>query len=113
MPDGAVFVGCALTAVRLGGTVTTTGAAATAIAAGLLAQVPVPAVPHPGAVVRELVTLPADDGPEENAPRARCRLPPISTASTSALDAAILTRRDEAADVGAPRFISSPPSRGR
>jgi hypothetical protein len=98
--------------VRPGGTVTTTGAAATAIAAGLLAQGLVPAAAgHPGAAVRVLVTLPADDGADENAPRARYRLPPISTASTSAPDAAILTRREESADAGAPRFISSPPRR--
>jgi hypothetical protein len=69
--DGAALVWCALTAVRPGGTVTTTGAAATAIAAGLLAQGLVPAASHPAAVLRELVTLPADEGPEENTPRAR------------------------------------------
>jgi hypothetical protein len=109
--DGAVFAGCVPTVVRLGGTVTTTGAAATAIAAGLLAQGLVPAAPHPAAVVRELAIVPADDGPEENTPRARYRLPPISTASTSAPDAAILARPDDTRGDGVPRFISSPPSR--
>ena len=67
--DGAVLAPCALTVVRSGGTVTTTGAAATAIAAGLVvAQGPVPVAPHPAAVVRELATLAADDGPGENMP---------------------------------------------
>ena len=69
--DGAAFVGCALAAVRRGGTVTTTGAAATAIAAGLLAQGLVAAAAHAAAVVRELVTLPAEDESGENTPRAR------------------------------------------
>jgi hypothetical protein len=69
--DGAVFVGCELTAMCTGGTVTTTGAAASAIAAGLLAQGLVPAASHAVAVVRELAAIPADDGPGENTPRAR------------------------------------------
>src|SRR3984957_13937948 len=61
--DGRAFVRCGPAAVRLGGTIATAGAAATAIAAGLLAQGPAPAAPQPAAVVRGLVTLPADDGP--------------------------------------------------
>jgi hypothetical protein len=69
--DGAVLVRCVLGAVRLGGTVTTTGAAATAIAAGLPAQGPVPAGPQSAMVVVELATFPADDGPGENTPRDR------------------------------------------
>jgi hypothetical protein len=66
--DGAAFVRCALTVVRLGGRIATAGAAATAIAAGLSAQGLAPAAPHPATVVRELATLPADDGPRENTP---------------------------------------------
>ena len=57
-----------MAALRLGGTIATAGAAATAIAAESLAQGLAPAAPHPAAVVRGLVTLPADEGPRENAP---------------------------------------------
>jgi hypothetical protein len=108
---GAVFVRYGPTATGTGGTVTTAGAAATAIAAGLLAQALAPVALHPAAVVRALVTLPAEDGPGNNAPRARYRLPPTSTASASAPDAAIQARRDEAPGAGLPRFMSSPPNR--
>jgi hypothetical protein len=100
--DGAALARRGPAAGWRGGTVTTTGAAATAIAAGALAQGLASAAPHPATVARELVTVPAEDGPGENAPRARYRLPPIRAASASAAAAAILARRGEAGGAGVP-----------
>jgi hypothetical protein len=54
-----------------GGTVTTAGAMATAISAGLAAQAAVPAAPHPAAAACGLAVVCPDAGLAEKALRAR------------------------------------------